>query len=141
MTFEDKNRLVDYLGKCLKILPNDEYIRNLCLHYTDELFSDTEMVYDNITIGALKGFITSIIDFDTRNYNFHQIRHFDFSHEFHDYFIECMPKDLRDKKLYLLKNTRHTKRNPLEAVANDIVNDSIRLFYNENKLSLHLKSI
>jgi len=141
MDFKEKNKLAENLGKCLSIIPNDKYIKDLYEKTIKEcnFYDGIEDVYTNRHYGKLKDFITRIIDFDKRNYKSEQLREFYPSFEFHYYFIEQMPKDLLSKRLYLYKKFMWHDNNPLFLVAKEIINNEIKKFYNENKIQLHVK--
>lgn len=143
MDFATTNRLVEHLGKCLAILPDDKYLRQLYnkMLKNCDFFDDFDETYSNKHIGLMKTFISKIADLDTSKYDPNKLRKLDYpSHEFQYYFMEQMPQDLLKKRLFLYKNFSWTDNNPLFVVATEIINNEIKKFYNDNKISLHLKN-
>jgi hypothetical protein len=147
LSLSDKAKLAEHLKKCLVILPNDEYLKELAKKLTDDnVYKDVDFTTEldsNYIFGRLRMFISRCIisSFDElRNYYYYDELRSTYNNVLTDFIIENMPKDLLHKKIHLLKIRSENEKNPLFHVAQELLTIEIKKYYEENKEFLHVKS-
>jgi hypothetical protein len=142
MTLDEKNKLIYHLGECLLITPNDDYLKKLFINLSVSDINDSCVLsYSKYEIGLLRAFLSKycIKDLDVFNeYDYNELRHdFDLT----NFIINNLPKDLFKMKMVMLKKQNWYNRNDLEKITNEIINNEIKKFYQDNQKYLHIINI
>ena len=131
MEFIEQARKLKILKEVLVLFPNDKYIKNL-LSKTLNSIEIKENFFSVHAHGKLKSFLTTnVIDWgkDERN---------NFKDKVVNNFIDFIPIELYNQKMYSLTETKWNDRNPLEQVLVDAINLEIKSIYVKHKQEIHL---